>query len=454
MASATVKKNNSAKKSAPLKVATAPRLVSATKSPARSSTVLRVPITNAFDGNDYSARILIGSQKVAANVILDTGSSTLAVTPAVYNAAKDTDMTATALAQLVGYGTGGWLGPVVDTSLVLGDPEGDSASLSNAPLAVAVSQMQNNFTGVDGIMGLAFNSLNTAYNLSGYLKANKVNPPVTFPWPFPAGNFTQAARQFAELAKGIAPSNIEPYFTELESKGLTMNKFAFYTLRSWVRKASANSSAIMADPWNNGIFVLGGGEQETDLFTGEFVNVDVLHDVYYNVNLISTQVGARPAVKAQPLQSRFVSQAASNCIIDTGTNPLVLAADVYRAILESLERINPKFISIIQQAATAGISSSLLNLDEWPGISFIVTGDSGQQVKLTCSPQTYWQQDFPGPGMSVFQITGGQATGANQSILGLPLMNNYYTVFDRSLGAGKGIIRFAPIKLPDSISEL
>jgi hypothetical protein len=35
----------------------------------------------------------------------------------------------------------------------------------------------------------------------------------------------------------------------------------------------------------------------------------------------------------------------------------------------------------------------------------------------------------------------------NQSILGLPLMNNYYCVFDRSQDS-YGIIRFAPIKQP------
>jgi hypothetical protein len=36
---------------------------------------------------------------------------------------------------------------------------------------------------------------------------------------------------------------------------------------------------------------------------------------------------------------------------------------------------------------------------------------------------------------------------ANQSILGLPLMNNYYTVFDRSQDVN-GVIRFAKIKPP------
>jgi hypothetical protein len=43
-------------------------------------------------------------------------------------------------------------------------------------------------------------------------------------------------------------------------------------------------------------------------------------------------------------------------------------------------------------------------------------------------------------------VSGTSAQGPNQSILGLPLLNNYYTVFDRS--AGTGVIRFAPIKTP------
>jgi hypothetical protein len=59
---------------------------------------LRIPITNVCDGSDYSAQILVGSEQVIANV------------------------TATSLAQLVIYGTGGWLGPVVNTSMVLGQP--------------------------------------------------------------------------------------------------------------------------------------------------------------------------------------------------------------------------------------------------------------------------------------------------------------------------------------------
>jgi len=417
-----------------------------------SPKTLRIPITNVFDGSDYSAAIRIGSNGVPANVILDTGSSTLGVVPTVYDAANDTDMVPTSLAQEVMYGTGGWIGPIVNTTLSFGDTDGNEVTLPSAPIAIAVAQAPNNFTGVDGIMGLAFNSLNTAFDLKAYLTGKKVNPPVTFPWPFPSANFTNAAKQFNELTKGLTPEQIDPYFTELESQGLTANKFAFYTLRSWVRCASNNKSAITADPWNQGIFILGGGDdgsEEGELYTGDFLDVDVLHDVYYNVNLISTQVGNRPAVKAAPLQAEYAG-AASNCIVDSGTSALVLSNDVFEAILAALEKINVKFVGSIRHAsAQNGISSSLLNLAEWPTITFNLTGANGGSVALTCTPQTYWQEDFPSPGTSQFQITpAGSTDPVHQSILGLPLMNNYYTVFDRSAGAGNGVVRFAPIKLP------
>jgi hypothetical protein len=67
-------------------------------------------------------------------------------------------------------------------------------------------------------------------------------------------------------------------------------------------------------------------------------------------------------------------------------------------------------------------------------------------VPLTVAPQTYWQADSPAPGQASFRITG-PLSEANQSNLGLPLLNNYFTVFDRSAGA-QGVIRLAPIKPP------
>jgi hypothetical protein len=414
---------------------------------------LRIPITNIYDETDYSATIRIGSNGTPANVILDTGSSTLAVASSVYNPSKDSDMKPTSLAQEVMYGTGGWLGPVVDTTLAFGDDHGNSVTLPSAPIAVAVSQAQNNFDGVDGILGLAYLSLNGGYDLKSYLTEKKVNPPVTYPWPFPAGNWTTASEQFNELTKSMQPVGIDPYFDELKAQGLVLDKFAFYTLRSWVRKASTNQSAIAADPWNNGIFIMGGGDDGSEqgvLYTGGFLDVDVLHDVYYNINLISVQVAGVPAVKAKPLQPQYANTAASNCIVDSGTSALVLSNDVYKDVLASLGKVDSKFPGVVRHASEHGLASTMLNLAEWPNITFNVTGADGKStVALVVTPQTYWQQDYPSPGIAAFQIEAvGSMEPANQSILGLPLMNNYYTVFDRSGGKGEGIIRFAAIKTP------
>ena len=140
-----------------------------------------------------------------------------------------------------------------------------------AHIAITDFQAAGNFDGsIDGIMGLAYYALNDAY---------KFKTP-TYPWPFASGSYNSELQQFMHIVKSekIPLTEVPPYFNELESHHLTMNKFAFYTLRSWVNMATTNNSAIARDPLNNGIFVLGGGEQETDLYTGSFVHVDVLHD--------------------------------------------------------------------------------------------------------------------------------------------------------------------------------
>ena len=404
---------------------------------------LRIPITNTGDDSDYSCQLLVGSRRVPANVILDTGSSTLAVDPSLYNAALDSNAKPTDLAQWVPYDTGGWFGPVVKTSVVLGNAS-HNITLHHAPIAVTDFQTSDNFDGtVDGIMGLAYYALNDAYQF----------PHPTYPWPFPTGSYKNTLQQFLHLVKSekIPTAYIDPYFNELEQHGLTMNKFAFYTLRSWVHHATNNQSAINRDPLNNGIFVLGGGEHETDLYTGRFTHVKVFHDVYYNTNLLSTQIEGRPPVKALPLQSNFETGNYSNSVIDSGTNILDLAYDVFQAIVHCLESLNPKFGSLMRLSAASdyGVPMPHLDLTEWPDIHFFLTGADGKPVRLTCIPSTYWQVNYPNPGYAVFQIQQGSTkTEANQSILGLPLFNNYYTVFDRSRGRGKGIVSFAPIVRP------
>jgi hypothetical protein len=418
---------------------TTPPAVTAPKS-------LRIPITNVYGGGDYTAQILVGSQKRPANVIIDTGSSTLAVTLKAYAPAQDTELKATTLAQVVLYGTGGWAGPVVETGITLA-----GVGLPSAPLAITEAQEPNNFGAADGILGLAYNVLNSAFDLTGYLRKKDVNPPNTYPWRLKVQNAQAAVEAFGQELASQPQSDVDPYFTALEEQSIVANKLAFYTLRSFPRVATAGASnaTLAKDKLNQGFLILGGGEEQTDLFTGTFADVIVVDDIYYNVNLKSVRVGSGPVIAAAPLQANFVSEVGSNAIVDSGTNVLVLAADVYAAVEKGLNALNPNFVKQIDTAnqSNDGIAATDLALASWPDIAFTLQGATGD-VTLTVTPATYWQIDAPAPGRAISVLSpGGAASASNpaQSILGLPLMNNYYTVFDRSVDA-KGIIRFAPIK--------
>jgi aspartyl protease len=401
-------------------------------------TVIRVPINNVKGGGDYTGEIRVGSQGVVANVILDTGSSTLAVVPRVYKAAEDTNVSFTPYAQLVTYGTGGWSGPVLETTLSMGSG-GNQASVKSY-IAIADEQLPHNLGPADGILGLAFNSLNSAYDLTAYLTGHGVNPPVTYPWLFPVRTSAAALTQVEQFLARLTEIDLTPYFTALEDADVTRNIFAFYTLRSTPSMASANSAA---DPLNNGIFVLGGGLDQTDLYTGDAINVAVLDDLYYNTNLKAVQIGDAKPVDVKPLPPSQAKTLGSNSIVDSGTNSLVLAPDLYRAVVSGLESQNANFATLIREDATRGaVPQSSLDLSDWPDISFVMQGADGSDVTLTCTPGTYWQTDAFQAGFAAFMINNGG--NFPMSILGLPLFNNYYTVFDRTQNP-YGTINFAPI---------
>ena len=400
---------------------------------------VRIPISNIPGGGDYTAQIHIGSQNVPANVILDTGSSTLAIKHSVYKPTADKNLKGTKYAQDVSYGTGGWAGPVVITSIGMG-----TVTLQNSPMAIADDQQPHNFGAADGILGLAYNSLNNAYDLTPVLQQRNINPAVSYPWPFPIRNSNALLDQLAMTFQNLHQVDIPPYFDEVEQNGIVANRFSFYTLRSFPSTAGSHPAQ---NPLNQGIFVLGGGEADTDLYTGTFANIQVFADAWYNTNLKAVQVEGTPPVPIAPLSSVERRRMLSNSIVDSGTNALFLSTDVFEAIMEGLNKLNPDFLNAIKSEVQQpdGIAASSLSLDKWPGISFIMTGDANQEVKLTCAPSTYWQVDAPRAGQAVFQIL---QNNERQSILGLPLMNNYYTVFDRSMNR-TGVIRFAPIKRPN-----
>jgi hypothetical protein len=371
-------------------------------------------------------------------VILDTGSSTLAVIPRVYKIAEDRNVTLTSFAQLVTYGTGGWSGPVLQTTLSMGSG-GNQASV-NTYIAIADEQLPHNLGPADGILGLAFKSLNAAYDLTAYLTSHNVNPPVTYPWLFPVRTSAAALQQVEQFLARLTEIDLTPYFTALETANVTRNIFAFYTLRSTPSMASASPET---DPLNNGIFILGGGLDQADLYSGEPLNVAVLDNLYYNTNLKAVQVGNTAPVQVNPLPPSQAKSLGSNSIVDSGTNSLVLAQDVYDAVISSLGRLSANFATLAREATSNGaIPQSNLNLGNWPDIKFVMQGADGSDVTLTCAPSTYWQTDAYEAGYAAFQINNGGTFP--MSILGLPLFNNYYTVFDRTQNP-YGTINFAPI---------
>jgi hypothetical protein len=393
---------------------------------------LRVPITNVYGGGDYTAQIKIGSGGTKANVILDTGSSTLAVIPKVYDVKGDTAAQPTPLAQDVIYGTGGWAGPVVTTQIAL-----ESVSV-DAYIAITADDEPGGFGNADGIMGLAYNVLNNAYNLSSYLE-EQGHAAVTYPWPFPTKNTSAAVQQVQSFLQRMPAEDLPPYFTALKDAGIEKDIFAFYTQRS---VPSLRSNTPEDDALNQGFFVMGGGPEQQDLYTGSFTTVEVVGDAWYNTKLLSVQVGDAAPVNANPLPAKYAKTMISNSIVDSGTNSLALANDVFQAIASSLQTLDPRYIQAIEAASQGTVETSSLDLESWPDITFTLRGQQNKPVALTCSPTTYWQADCPQAGQASFMIG---TSGMPQSILGLPLMNNYYCVFDRTQDP-YGVIQFAPIK--------
>lgn len=381
--------------------------------------VAKIPITNVIDDGDYTGTIYFGSNKTPANVILDTGSSTLAIDGKHYKPTDDKGATITDYAQAVLYGSGSWIGSVTKSDVVIGEGE-QAIPLQGVNMAVTYHESKDMFGKSDGILGLAYKPLNDAYKM----------PKATWPPHYTYNQIMEGKLEY-----------IEPYFTQLEESGIVANKFAFYTLRSMVSHAQKDPSK---DPINNGYLILGGGEQFKDLYEGSFQSVRVLHDFYYNTNLKAVEVGNSPPIPIAP--STKGSGLASNSVVDSGTNGLALAYEVFQAIQNSFKKSYPELKPAFGSYA---VSMNDLDLAKWPDITFVLEGMT-HDVRLTVKPDTYWQSDAPNRGFATCVMYSLPKKQPPQSILGLPLLNNYFTIFDRSANKGLGTIEFAPIKQPSA----
>jgi hypothetical protein len=379
-----------------------------------------VPITNVYADGDYTGAIYVGSQKKLANVLLDTGSSTLAVQETTYNPSNDPDAQITDLLQEVSYeDKSGWVGAVVKTDVAIG--QGAAAIvLPKINTAIAYIESKSMFGKYDGILGLAYTKLNDAYLMPGN----------TFP---PNHNYTQV--------QNSRKTFIDPYFTQLEGSGIIANKFAWYTLRSEVNLSSPNPAN---DPLNNGFMIIGGGEDYTNLYSGSFMDVRVLHDQYYDTNMKAIIVGDKPPINVP--QPRKRSGNLTNSVIDSGTNSMFLDQDLFNGIVENMEKGSDR--SLVHAMRSGYMPVDRFNPADWPTITFVLEGNAGTTVNLKMTPENYWQVHSPEKGYASLAMEGDNGSLGGQSILGLPLMNNYFMIFDRSADKGLGVIRCASIKRP------
>src|SRR6266850_1225814 len=218
--------------------------------------IARIPITNFFMGGDYTGRILIGPDHKPLNVILDTGSSALAVDGKKYKPELAKGDKSTNLAQTDSYGDGStWTGAVIQTTVKVGD--GPSAvALPGTNASVAYTASSNMFAGVDGILGLAYAPLDDAFTMPKNTWSHKYS---------------------ATQVRGGQQTDLVPYLTQLANAGVVSDKIAFFTRRSFTHEGNGGEN----DPLNQGWMIIGGGEESTDLYTGNFQSVKVLSDDWY-----------------------------------------------------------------------------------------------------------------------------------------------------------------------------
>lgn len=370
--------------------------------------IARVPITNIYADGDYTGLIMVGPNSQPMNVLLDTGSSALALDAKKYqpNAADKT----TDLAQTDSYGDGSsWTGAVITTELSIGTGA-TAIDLSGGNAAIAYTASSDMFGATDGILGLAYAPLDDAFTMPGDTWTNKYTA--------------------VQVRAGKA-GTIKPYLTQLADAGVVSDKISFLTRRSFVHVGGGDAN----DPLNQGVMVVGGGEESTDLYTGAFQVVSVLADEWYNTNLKSVTVGNTDPVVARIDGPQGMP---SNSIVDSGTNSLNLGPQMLQAVISKFTAAQQALLntSIVNGKL---VSAADLNLASWPTLTFVLQGDAGD-VSLQVAPSDYWQVNTQNVGAAMAAITQGDP---GLAILGLPLMNGYFTIFDGEADGGRGVIKFA-----------
>jgi hypothetical protein len=413
---------------------------------------LHLQINLAYAKGAYTAAIEVGSERRIAQVLLDTGSSTLAILGHVYDAHRDEHRQGTALAQRVQYGQGAWAGPVLRSALAFGI--GEHARRIDDGVFALIETDATHFRDADGILGLAFQELDSARDFAGWLETQAIDPRSTWPWPFDVDS-EEGYAQFESLLREQPRAQVLPFFSALEQEGVVADKFALLIRRALVHviDEAPSNARLSADPLNRGVLVLGGGEECGSLYEGGFDDIRILHELYYNARLIAVQVGDRPRITAPPLQEEYVERYASNAILDTGCSFIVLEQSIHDAVIADLGSYDERFPKLIERFRAAmneqqGIPNGSIDTRDWPDIDFFLEAPDGSETRLCCKPSQYWQRNAMRAGQSWFLLLAQLPDWPKQSILGLPLMSGRYCVFDRRDDA-LGVVRMARAAAPE-----
>ena len=398
--------------------------------------LLKLPINLALGEGEYTVKLALGSEAQPVNLALDTGSSTIAVQSSAYQPQQDSALQATTYAQDITYGSGGWAGPVVKTHVVLDDGT-QQLRLQNAPIAYIADQQQKNFRNADGIWGLAYHHLNRAYDLSQWFEEKK-QPAATYPWTFKISDDSAGIQKFKTFLRQYPEHDITPFFSELEEQGVAQNCFALLTRRSIVHVAEKNADvqAKEQDPLNAGLFIIGDASTDQSMYAGEMRYLKVVHDCYYNTVLSSVTVAGFESIQAPPLDAKHLNSYFSNSIIDSGSSYLMLQADIYDYVLACFEKIDPTLKQHIDafnqlRAKDQFYFPETFDLSLWPDITFTFEDEQGQPLTLRCTAENYWQANAVEYQSMFFTLLRQLEKWPNQSVMGLPLMNDHLYVFDR-----------------------
>ena len=380
------------------------------------SSIVRIPISNVFTDGQYTGRVLVGPHQRPMNVILDTGSSAFAIdgnkyAPDLAGGDKSTD-----LAQSDSYGDGRtWTGAVFKTTVTLGDGA-SSVKLRDANISVAyILAPPNIFKQADGILGLAYAPLDKAFKM-------------------PQDTWEQRYSS-TEVQHG-QPHQIVPFPTQLQQEGITSDKIAFLVRRSFVHVGGGNA----ADPLNQGLMIMGGGDESTDLYTPPFQTVKMVSDDWYSTVLKAVIVGNSPPIAAPAGPPEGYP---SNSFVDSGTTRLKLDQLMLQAILSKFSGSQQELLKQSMQGQGNLVSVNYLgDLSTWPTLTFVLQGDAGD-VSLDVPPSNYWQVNTDEVGKAKAAIEEGDP---GLTVLGLPLMNGYFTIFDGEADNGRGVVKFAKLK--------